>query len=220
MPLDQRQVENLGTAILQYAFPPVYFDFEAHKQVHASDMREVERAIRAMLVSSIAEDIRNGLANIIYWGYAQIGYRDVRVRRFREGATLDQLARFRSLVEAHGVPSLSQVHALEIPEYSGISFISKVLMFLDPVQYCVLDQQLARLGDVPSDQALQGLSRGTRIPVSPHNEEVYDEWRAECRRISAQYFGGRYRVVDVERGFFQLVQSDRLVLAQRIYAAA
>jgi hypothetical protein len=161
VPLDQQQVENLGTAILGYAFPPVYFDFEAVKQVHAVNMGEVEQAIGAMLVSSTVEDIRNGLANIIYWGYARIGYRDVRVRRFRECATSDHLSAFRSLLAAQGVPSLSQVRALEIPEYSGISFISKVLMFLDPVEYCILDQQLARLGDVPSDRALHALSRGS-----------------------------------------------------------
>ena len=101
-----------------------------------------------------------------------------------------------------------------------MSFISKILMFLDPAEYCVLDRQLAKLGAVPGERALHGLLFGTQIPVTAHNEAVYDAWRADCRRISTQYFGGGYRVVDVERGFFQLVQSARLVLAQRIYAAA
>jgi hypothetical protein len=34
------------------------------------------------------------------------------------------------------------------------------------------------------------------------------------------YFENRYRVVDVERGFFQLVQDDQLAVAQDIYMAA
>ena len=35
-------------------------------------------------------------------------------------------------------------------------------------------------------------------------------------RSAAQYLGGRRRVVDVERGFFHLVQTDQLPLAQEI----
>ncbi len=220
MPLNEQQVADLDAAIARYSFPAVYFDFAANVQVQAPHMRVVEGAIRGMLVSQIAEDVRDGLANVIYWGYAQIGYRDVRVDRFRRSVTLNHLTQFQALVVARGVPSLSQIKALKIPEYSGISFISKVLAFLDPAQYCVLDQQLARLGMGPGGSALHGLSLGTRIEVTAHNEVVYDAWRAECRRISAQHFGGRQRVVDVERGFFQLVQTNQLPLAQQIYAAA
>jgi hypothetical protein len=197
----------------------VYFDFAANIQVETPDIRVVEAAIRGMLVSQVAERVQDGLANVIYWGYAQIAYRDVRVARFRRGVTLNHLSQFQALVAA-GVPSLSQIKALKIPEYSGISFISKVLTFLDPARYCVLDQQLARLGTGPGRSALHGLSRGTRIEVTANNERVYDAWRAECLRISAQYFGGTHRVVDVERGFFQLVQTKQLQLAQQIYAAA
>lgn len=219
MPLNDQQVSDLDEAIARYKFPTVYFDFAANIQVEAPDIRVVEAAIGGMLVSHVAERVRDGLANVIYWGYAQIGYRDVRVARFRDGVTSNDLSRFQALVAA-GVPSLSQIKALKIPEYSGISFISKVLAFLDPAQYCVLDQQLARLGAGHGRSALHGLSRGTRIEVTAHNEGVYDAWRAECSRISAQYFGGRHRVVDVERGFFQLVQTKQLQLAQQIYAAA
>ena len=30
-----------------------------------------------------------------------------------------------------------------------------------------------------------------QIPVTVNNEIIYDAWRAECRAISTQYFGGR-----------------------------
>lgn len=218
VPLNDQQVSDLDEAVARYKFPTVYFDFAANIQIEAPDIRIVEAAIRGLLVSHVAERVRDGLANVIYWGYAQIGYRDARVARFREGVTRDDLLRFQALVAA-GVPSLSQIKALKIPEYSGISFISKVLAFLDPARYCVLDQQLARLGTGPGRAALHGLKRGTRIEVTAHNERVYDAWRAECHRVSAQYFAGGHRVVDVERGFFQLVQTRRLQLAQQIYAA-
>ena len=140
--------------------------------------------------------------------------------RFRKGVTLNHFTQFQALVAASSVPSLSKLKALKIPEYSGVSFISKILAFLDPDQYCVLDQQLARLGAGSGASALHRLRFGTRIDVTAHNEVVDDAWRAECRHISAQYFRGRHRVVDVERGFFQLVQTNQLPLAQQIYAAA
>jgi hypothetical protein len=219
VPLSEQQVAELNAAVGRYSFPAVYFDFAASTPVQAPNIRVVEEAIRGMLVSQVVEVVRDGLANVIYWGYAQIGYRDVRVDRFRNGVTVNQLTRFQALIAA-GVPSLSQIKALNIPEYSGISFLSKILAFLDPAKYCVLDQQLARLGMGPGGCALHRLTHGTRIEVTTNNEAVYNSWRAECCQISASYFGGRHRVVDVERGFFQLVQTNQLPLAQRIYSAA
>ncbi len=44
--------------------------------------------------------------------------------------------------------------------------------------------------------------------------------RGQCRAISNAYFNGQHRVVDVERGFFNLIQQGHLQLAQVIYAAA
>lgn len=208
---------ELGAAVEKYSFPAVYFDFVANAEVRGPDMGAVEAAIHAMLVSSIPEDVRHGLANVIYWGYAQIPYRPVRVRRFLERVALNHLTQFQALVAAHGVPGLAQIRAVRIPEYSGISFISKILAFLNPAQYCVLDQQLAKLAKGPGAGALHGLSLGTQIQVTVNNEAVYHAWRAECRRISKQYFEGRHRVVDVERGFFQLVQTNQVPLAQQIY---
>lgn len=220
MPLNGRQVTQLDEAISRYAFPFVYFDFAKNAEVQATDMRTVEASIRGMLTSQDVELVRDGLANVLYWGYAQIAYGNVRVSRFRKNASLSQLAGFHKLVQVHEVPTLSQVLRVRMPEYSGISFISKILAFLDPGRYCVLDQQLAKLGKGSGDRALHRLSMGTRISVTSHNELAYDAWRAECAEISARYFGGRHRVVDVERGFFQLVQAQDLSLAQQIYSAA
>jgi hypothetical protein len=220
MPLNSNQVSEFAAAITAYAFPAVYFDFGANTEVLAQDMRAVESAIRDMLVSTATDRVRDGLANVVYWGYAQIGYRNVRVRRFRDRVSDVQLDRFRALIEAEDAAGLANIAAIALPEFSGISFISKILAFLDPVRYCVLDKQLLKLAAVRGDRALHRLSTGTQIRVTPGNEKAYDAWRSECADISQRYFGGKYRVVDVERGFFQLVQDDQLTAAQQLYVAA
>jgi len=220
MALSEQQISQLDRALIGYKFPKVYFDFVRSVAVDARDMSIVEESIRMMLTDRSGEGIRNGLANVLYWGYAQIGYRESRVRRFRERVSPEQLTRFGTLLDAYGVPSPSQVASLKMPEYSGISFISKILMFLDPHRYCVLDRQLATLGNGHGNRALDQLTVRTQIPVTSGNEQAYDLWRSECAAIGNRYFSDRYRVADVERGFFQLVQDGQSSLAERIYHAA
>lgn len=220
MALSEAQTSELEVAIETYAFPAVYFDFGTGIEVRAGNMRAVENAIREMLTSKADGQVLDGLANVIYWGYAQIGYRDTRVRRFRDEATEDQLNGFRTLLESADSVGLAAIAALKLPEFSGISFVSKILAFLDPVNYCVLDKQLLKLAMGPGDRALHQVSAGTQIRVTTRNQQAYDVWREECASISGQYFNGRYRAVDVERGFFQLVQSGRVTLAQEVYGAA
>lgn len=220
MALNESQSSQLEDAIATYAFPAVYFDFRRAIEVRAEHMRVVENAIRELLTSETNEQVLDGLANVIYWGYAQIGYRDARVRRFRDEATEDQLNKFRTLLESGDVLGLATISALKLPEFSGISFVSKILAFLDPVNYCVLDKQLLKLAMCPGQRALHRVSAGTQIRMTARNQEAYDAWRAECASISARYFHGLYRAVDVERGFFQLVQSGRVTFAQEVYGAA
>ena len=93
-------------------------------------------------------------------------------------------------------------------------------MFLNPSDYCVLDQQLAKLRTPGSPKILNDLIfRGneTQIRITNHNEAVYNGWRNECAAISQMYFQGIYRVVDIERGFFNLIQRNNLIDAQTIY---
>ncbi len=218
MTLTPQQISRLEDAIVDYDFPRVFFDFQSGREVRASSMADVEDAICQLLRSAVTEDVRDGLANVIYWGYAQIGYRDRRVRRFRAEITTEHLGRLQALLVGGGPVSLVTLARLRLPEFSGISFISKVLAFLDPGRYCVLDKQLLKLAATPGSRALHRVVVRTQIPVTAKNEVAYDAWRAECAGLSKQYFSDRYRVVDVERGFFQLVQSNQLALAQRIYA--
>lgn len=221
MPLTQTQVNDLSAAVNAYGFPPTYYDFVANAPIHAANMPTVEAAIQAMLLSANPAIAKQGLANVLYWGYAQIGFGPIRVRRFWNGVTAAQIAQYQALIATHGVPSLKQLRAIRMPEYSGISFLSKVLMFLDPANYCVLDLQLAGIRLTPGARPLNRLVvHGTTIGATFHNQNIYNAWRTECMNINNVYFGGVYRVVDIERGFFQMIQAGNLTTAQVIYGAA
>src|SRR5687768_11089608 len=100
MALTASRVAELEMAITSYAFPPIYFDFRTGVEVRARQMKAVEDAIREMLTSKTNGQVLDGLTNVIYWGYAQIGYRDTRVRRFRRDVTADQLDRFRVMLDS------------------------------------------------------------------------------------------------------------------------
>jgi hypothetical protein len=174
-PLTPVQVNDLRAAIGAYAFPPTYYNFVAGAPVHAANMAAVEVAIQTMLLSTNPAIAKQGLANVLYWGYAQIGFGPTRVNRFWNGVTAAQLAQYQALVTAHGVPSLRQLRAIGMPEYSGISFLSKILMFLDPTNYCVLDLQLAGIRHVPGARPLHGLVvHGTTIGATHHNQTIYN----------------------------------------------
>lgn len=220
MPLTAAQVSVLDMAMSSYAFPAVYCDFGAETQIVASTMFACEAAIRSQLVSPNPLNTKDGLANVIYWGNATAGYRDHRVAEFRAAVTSLQIAGFQAMVVGGGVPTLRQVKDLKMKGFSGISFISKVLMFLDPARYCVLDLQLTSLRTPVGHGAVNRLTFGTQIAITANNSAAYNAWRAECIEISTSYFGGRYRAVDVERGFFNLIQSGNMAAAQRIYEDA
>lgn len=220
VPLNNAQVASLNAAIIGYGFPTAYFDFSRNTQIAAANMAAVETHINGQLVSASDQDVRHGLANVIYWGYAQIGYRDVRVNNFLANVTSAHVAAFQNLVLSGAVPAMLQIKAIGMPQFSGVSFISKILAFLDPAHYCVLDQQLARISNGHGARALNNLTQGQQIRVTTNNQAAYDGWRNECQAISNAYFNGAYRAIDIERGFFHLVQTGQLQLAQTIYANA
>ncbi|MHB0929330.1 MAG: hypothetical protein ACYC3W_10615 [Candidatus Nanopelagicales bacterium] len=183
-------------------------------------MNIVENYIGTLLRSNNYIEVKNGLSNVLYWGYAQIRYRDVRVNKFKDNVTEDMIDIFINLVRSFGVPSMIQVKNIKMPEYSGVSFVSKILMFLCPEKYCVLDQQLAKLRMYGSEKALNALVFGdgaTTIRITRHNEDVYGRWLKECAYISENYYCGTHRVVDIERGFFNTIQQGNLLNAQLIY---
>ena len=73
MPLTEEQITVLHEAIEGYAFPSVYYDFEVGAEITAATMTEVEHVIGGQLRSAHTGGVRHGLANILFWGYANIG---------------------------------------------------------------------------------------------------------------------------------------------------
>ncbi|WP_027467874.1 hypothetical protein [Deefgea rivuli] len=220
MPLTTQQIGDLQKSIIGYAFPPVYFDFTNNMEIHAGSIAEVEARIRTLLTSSNTQEIEHGLANVIYWGNANAGYQMHRVMEFRKHITQSQLQEFQALVSGGKIPTLINILKLKMPQFSGISFVSKIIAFLDPVNYCVLDLLLSRLNGINHSKALSTLKFTTQIGVTSSNSLVYYSWCKECIAISHRYYGGAYRAIDIERGFFNLIQGGNLSLAQKIYSAA
>lgn len=221
MALNNEQIKSLEIAITEYNFPAIYFEFDNNKKIRATGMPEVEKYIHGLLTSEKKQDVKYGLANVLYWGYGQMGIRDTRVNRFFAGITDAHIQEFQNCIAGNGGATLQKIRNIHMPEYSGISFVSKILTFLNPVHYCVLDNQILNIQSGSTHRALSNIripNGGTQIIITAHNEGVYNDWRAECKNISAQYYDGKYRAVDIERGFFNFVQQNDLSWAQKIYA--
>lgn len=210
-------LDTLRTAIAAYAFPAVTYDFdEREERVHDS-MTSVESSIRAQLLHDDAAQVRNGLSNVLYWGYARSGYRDHRVADFRRRVTEAQLDNVRTLFRHLGDPGLRDVVQLGLPAFSRMSFVSKVRMFLDPTRYVTLDLKLAQLRLEPAATVLRPLKVETSIRVSKANVEVYKNWCELCRTLADTGFPGEgLRAADVERGVFHLVDEGRARLAAHV----
>lgn len=218
--LTSQQINTLERSIRAYSFPAIYFDFASNVAKNAGNMRSLETIIHNMLTSKKQQQVKYGLANIIYWGNANAGYQKNRTCKFLNNVTAAQLQKFQIIVANQKMLSLRAIKKIGMPQYSGISFISKILMFLDPQQYCVLDRQIAKLANHSGTKAIHNLKINTQLPVTIHNCKIYDQWCNECQKISNQYYSGKYRVVDIERGFFELIQKKGLSNAQMIYNAA
>jgi hypothetical protein len=224
MGLDSDLREILRQAIQDYDFPCVTFDFRNAREVIHASMRDVESEIQNGLLTNEAESVKDSLSNVLYWGYARTGYRWVRVNRFRANVTEPQLLHAGRLFRHIEEPGVQQIARLELPEFSGLSFVSKTRMFLDPTKYVVLDRQLLKLREQERRNIFHDVAiaaKETRIRVSETNAKVYERWSNLCRRIAAEYFGDAgIRAVEIERGIFYLVQTKQTRVASEILLAA
>ena len=219
MPLVPSQKEILRSAIDEYEFPAEYFDFVHNIPDPQPSIQAVENKIRVDLKSGDLERVKNGLLNVLYWGYAQMGIRKTRVSRFREKVTDSRLLAAAQLFQTSASPPLLQIKKLGLPEFSGMSFVSKVRMFLDPHTSATLDFQIMKIRAECPYTVLSSIHlsvRSTQIPITAQNAEGYESWCKKMKEISERYFDGRFRAADIERGFFQLVQCGKVSLAAEI----
>ena len=218
VPLSQQQKDRFRNAIESYRFPSDYFDFVRNIPERLANAKAVEVRIWRGLTSDDPEGVKNALSNILYWGYAQMGIRDTRVQRFRSKVNVSVLNRACGIFRRSSLPSVLEIKKLRLPEFSGLSFVSKIRMFLDPDKSAVLDKQIMKIhGSCPTTLlANLQIGRSTQIPITKHNSEAYEAWCRNMVDISHGYFDGRFRAVDIERGFFHLIQEGSVEAAAQI----
>lgn len=187
-----------------YSYPCVTYDFERCAEQTHNDMFGVESVIHAQLTSSRLDDIKDGLSNVLYWGYANYGFQRTRVCKFRNGVSRSQLKEVVDIMSERHLLCPSNIAQCKLPQFSGIAFVSKVLMFLDPSGFVVLDSKIVSLREVVTDSLFSGLSVSTTIRPTKSNDAVYEKWCQFCIRVG-QELG--VRAVDIERGIFQMVQA-------------
>ena len=210
--------QRLCAAKEAYNYPAVTcYDFDAflkgkrrrlHERKHTS-MSDVENLIRKQLVSQDTDVVKDGLSNVLYWGYATQGIQRTRVQRFRSGVTTRHISQFRSMLNSPRI----DIHAIEqvgMPEYSRIAFISKLLMFIDPSTYPVLDNQIADFGRKHRINGLSDLKTPTdkSIRSTNKNRSRYADWARLCKQIANRVNSypsspcKGLRAVDVERAIY------------------
>ena len=200
---------KVRAAVAEYEYPFVTYDFKAGRHLHHPTMRDVEILIRGQLLDADSRVARDGLSNVLYWGYAsQPGRQTDRVSKFRTKASDGQIDRFMNAIAKSGSCSLEDLRALKMPEFSGMSFTSKILMFLSPSKYPVLDRHIAKLRAVPGFPVLDGLTVYTSIPLTQKNMEIYGKWAAWCAGVAGKVNAetpnekDAIRAADVERAVF------------------
>ena len=235
-------------AVRSYSFPSVTFDFRDGVERQHTDMRGVEQAIGESLRSDDIDAVRNGLSNVLYWGWArQPGLRNHKVSAFRTtvGQGDGRLVRFRELVKswrwrnngsqrtarsaADDTPPIAQrlraLTSLELPQFGRMSFATKILMFLNPENCPVVDLKIARaFANLEDFAPLKGLTFGTGIPVTAGNAACYERWALWCR-CTAELVNEApespcrgLRAVDVERALFTLADAGRSDEARTLLA--
>jgi hypothetical protein len=157
-----------------------------------------------------AEAIKDGLSNVIYRGFANTGIQETRVKRFRDTVTEVQLDLAAALFAHLNGPALREIKHLYLPQFSNMSFVSKVRMFLDPESFVVLDRTIMKLTACQWETVLHKIKKHpTYIPITRNNEMHYENWCKWCRKVAEEYFDSSVIAVDVERGIFPLLAEGR-----------
>lgn len=205
----------------KYDFPCRLFDFNSKQEIEFENYRELEKYIQTQLLSSNISQIKDGLSNVLYWGYYRIGYRKIRLKRFRDEITNQQLQAFANLMIVHKAEPIS-IKKLGMPEFSGLSFISKILMFSDPTKFVVLDKKIMEFNDPEDhDNPLSKIpysKSDSGIRISQISQKYYYEWCKLCCFIAQQLHDNKI-AVDIERGFFKLVEENEIFYEKQIISS-
>ena len=223
---------SVRRAASKYSYPAKTYDFVEEREVDHGEMSLVEALIRAQLMSENRNEVKDGLSNVLYWGYVRQGYGIHRVCRFRDEVTGNQLDGFVECCRRSACLGIEELRRLKLPQFSGMSFSSKVLMFMCPDRHPVLDLKIARF---VCSEPVQRLDRPsglwallnlklypTRIPLTGSNVRAYREWADWCCDIADAVNtvnappGGALRAVDIERAIFWCIDREQETEARRL----
>ena len=101
------------------------YNFRGGFEVPHPDMSGVERLIRCQLRSSNWQEVKQGLLNVVYWGFSgdQKSLRSSRVGEFYERVTKAQICEFMKKVNDSSEPALVWIEKLKMPIFSRMSFV-------------------------------------------------------------------------------------------------
>ncbi len=207
--------DQIVNAIRSYDYPPVTYDFLSERERSFPHMIDLDRYLQDLLLSGDPNKLKDGLSGILYWGHYRAPYRDYRVTKFRTEVTSAQLNHASAVIQTLDGSSLVTLRDLCLPQFSRMAFVTKFRTFVDPKFYCVLDSKIGNL-EFFSDRLKR---HKTCIPINAHNEDVYRRWVHICGSIAA-HLQRKLRPVDVERGFFYLLDHNKHVIADEYLSAS
>ena len=237
--------QRLCAAKKAYNYPAVTcYDFDAflkgkrrrlYERKHTS-MSDVENLIRKQLVSQNTDVVKNGLSNVLYWGFATDSRQSYQVQVFRDGddkrkllgVNDEQIANFINFLNSGKGISLQDISRMKLPRFGGMSFSSKLLMFLSPEQNPVLDMQIATFAVDNGISPVRNLtfrtkkiakrtgkSKDNTIRLTRHNMDIYERWASWCKHVAVivnEYPSSSckdLRAVDVERAIYRSIPNEK-----------
>jgi len=209
--MNQTADKTLIEAIKTYDYPPITYDFLENYERIFSSMIDLEQFLQSLLLSGDMRSVKDGVSGILYWGHFRAPYRDVRVDTFRAAVSDTELQRAREVFRYLEGTRLTNLKGIGLPQFSNMSFVTKLRTFLDPEHYCVLDKKIADLA--PLNIRLKRYP--TCIPITQQNERAYEWWVNTCSLL-ASHLGNHLRPVDIERGIFWLVEHGKVAVAAEI----
>jgi len=135
-----------------------------------------------------------------------------RVQKFLDNVTEDQIQSATNLFPNIEGDGLAEIKRIGLPQFSNMSFVSKLRMFLDPRNYVTLDRKLLKLKESNIRTFFDDvIERPTYIPINNRNRKQYRVWSKKCKDTANNYFQDHGIIAaDVERGIFYLVDRGNL----------
>ena len=198
---------TLLDAVGRYSYPRVFWDFSADCEAKSASMRHVEIEIHEQLTSGDPQMVAHGLANVVYWGFYSSRYYMRRFQDFLDRVTSSQLSIAATRFATLRGPDLAPLKELHLPQFTNVTFLSKLRMFLDPTRYVALDRHLARIGTSSVRTLFSDLKTyKSSIPCDGNNMSIYARWCDLCERWGRKLF---LPAVDVERAIYTLAKEAR-----------